>query len=448
MREVERKYRVTPDPEVFSKPITMDFQGISLKNAFRLLAEQAGVNLIVGPEVEGSVTMRLFHVPLGQVIDQILKANQLERELIGNVIRIDKRDAIQESKDARAKQYENEIKVARRKLARNKADVKKLEEEREKGLQELRKMETDVGEFGTAEQAETEIEHLGQAESIDIDGETFTFQRIQIKLAYVLPSKLVPILECIFNQRCGQTAQGGGKADKSKKEDKAYQKELEKQGFPPGWGGNQARQERFRREQRAEERLQLQKLATLKQLTEGGPGVGYGQDEVRLQKFLGYTVMWANDEFRRLFIKDLPDRIADMKRVIASLDIPKPQVLIESRLVQADRAWGRGLGIVWGGRNNQQGYLRNGSKNSIWGVTGGYTAGINTPSLSDRQPASRRTSATPPAAVARWVMGTSSQPRWSTCRQPSPVWITSWDWVSSSVSLATTSQQTSIFASS
>ena len=41
--EIIKRYQVSPDPEVFSKPVTMDFQGISLKNAFRLLAEQAGL---------------------------------------------------------------------------------------------------------------------------------------------------------------------------------------------------------------------------------------------------------------------------------------------------------------------------------------------------------------------------------------------------------------------
>ncbi len=39
--EVLKTYQITPDPDIFSKPVTMDFQGISLKNAFRLLAEQA-----------------------------------------------------------------------------------------------------------------------------------------------------------------------------------------------------------------------------------------------------------------------------------------------------------------------------------------------------------------------------------------------------------------------
>ncbi len=384
MREIEKKYRVTPDPEVFSKPITMDFQGISLKNAFRLLAEQAGVNLIVGPQVEGSVTMRLFHVPLGQVIDQILKANGLERELIGNVIRIDKSDAIQGSKDSRSKQYEEEIKSTRRKLERNKGEIKRLEKEREKGLQELRNMEARVEE--EAPEEITSVETIGETQKIEIEGEAVTFVLVRIKLSYVTPSKLKPILECVFNQKCEGVAGAASQPLKDKREERRVASELEKQGFNSGWGGTDARLERLRREQRANRRLKAQEqMAAGREGQEAGPGLGLaGGIDSRMEKILAHTIIWANDEYRMLFIKDLPERIEEMKKLISSMDIPKPQVLIESRLVQADRSWGRGLGIVWGGRNNQQGYLRNGSKNAIWGMTGGYTSGLNNPSLSDR----------------------------------------------------------------
>ena len=384
MREIERKYRVTPDPEVFSKPISMDFQGISLKNAFRLLAEQAGINIIVGTEVEGSVTMRLHHVPLGQVVDQILKTNDLDRDLMGNVMWVGKRDEIQQSKEARAKQYEIELKRTRRKLERNKGEIKKLEKEREKGLQELRKMEAKVEDETTEEV--TSVETIGETQKIEIEGETVTFVLVRIKLSYAKASAIKPILECVFNQKCeGIAAANAQVADK--REERKAARDLEKQGFQPGWAGTDSRLERVRREQRAERRVRAQE-----QIAEGGQtaeqaaagsGLAGGIDS-KMEKILAHTIIWANDDYRMLFIKDLPERIEEMKKLIASLDIPKPQVLIESRLVQADRAWGRGLGIIWGGANNQQGYLRNASKNSIWGVTGGYTAGLNNPTLSDR----------------------------------------------------------------
>jgi type IV pilus assembly protein PilQ len=383
MREIERKYRVTPDPEVFSKPITMDFQGISLKNAFRLLAEQAGINIIVGPQVEGSVTMRLFHVPLGQVIDQILKTNELDRELIGNVMWIGKLDEIKESKEARSKQYEVELRRTRRKLERNKSEIKKLEKEREKGLEELRKMEA-RGEEEAPEEI-TSVETIGETQKIEIEGEAVTFVLVRIKLSYATPSKIKPVLECVFNQKCEGITTAASQAVADKRAERKAARDLEKQGFQPGWGGTNTRLERLRREQRAERRVRAQE-----QMAAGGEapgeatGVGLaGGLDSRMEKILAYTIIWANDEYGMLFIKDLPERIEEMKKLIASMDIPKPQVLIESRLVQADRAWGRGLGIVWGGANNQIGRLLGNSKNAVWGVTGGYTAGLNNPSYSD-----------------------------------------------------------------
>lgn len=383
MREIERKYRVTPDPEVFSKPITMDFQGISLKNAFRLLAEQAGINIIVGPEVEGSVTMRLFSVPLGQVVDQILKTNDLDRELIGNVMWVGKRDEIQTSKEARAKAYEAALKSVERKLRRNKDEIKKLEKEREKGLQELKKMEERIEE--EAPEEITSVETIGETEQIEIEGEAVTFVLVRIKLSYATPTQIEPILQCVFNQKCAGITTAQSTELANKRELRRASRELEKQGFPPGWGGTDARLERIRREQRAERDVRADETAAgIREAPgEGAAGLAPGALDPKMQKILAHTIIWPNDAYRMLFIKDLPERVEEMKKLIASLDIPKPQVLIESRLVQADRAWGRGLGIIWGGRNNQLGFLRGSSKDAIWGVTGGDTAAIRTPSLSD-----------------------------------------------------------------
>lgn len=58
-----------------------------------------------------------------------------------------------------------------------------------------------------------------------------------------------------------------------------------------------------------------------------------------------------------------------MKKVIQSLDVPIPQVMVESRVVQTNRRWGRSIGVIWGGRNNQYGTLAN-EKLGYWGLTG------------------------------------------------------------------------------
>ena len=99
----------------------------------------------------------------------------------------------------------------------------------------------------------------------------------------------------------------------------------------------------------------------------------FGTDP-RMARILAQSILWADDANRILYIKDTPERIAQMRKLIYQLDIPIPQVLIESRLVQATRDWSRGVGIIWGGRQDQSGYL-SGFKQNFWGLTGGAAAG-------------------------------------------------------------------------
>lgn len=368
-REIEKTYRLTPDPEIFSKPITMDFQGISLRNAFRLLAEQAGINIILGDEVEGTLTLRLFEVPLGQVIDHILETNELDRELVGNVMRIGTRENIAKSKEFRLKQYQALVSDLDEKRSNITKQVDELEEEREKALKELTKEEKAEEEIP---EELTSFETVGETETIDIEGEAVTFVLIRVKLSYAKPSDIVPILACVFNHKCeGATTFEETVTVEEKAEQK--QEELAQQGFSPGSPGANARMETFEREQNQAKIAEA--TETMAKTAQGGQqaGTSPGVMDAKMQKILAHTVIWPNDDYGMLFIKDIPERIEDMKKLIASLDVPAPQVLIEARLVQADRSWGRGLGVQWGARNNQQGPLKN-NRTSYWGF-GGHRAG-------------------------------------------------------------------------
>ena len=144
--EILKRYQVATDPEIFNKPVTMDFQGISLRNAFRLLAEQAGINIIVGNEVTGTTTVRLFQVPLGQVIDTILNTHNLDREMMGNVMRVGSKTEMQKYKAERLKEYERRIKEVDTRLASIGKEVQKEQDTSEKALKELEKKEAGLDE--------------------------------------------------------------------------------------------------------------------------------------------------------------------------------------------------------------------------------------------------------------------------------------------------------------
>lgn len=51
-----------------------------------------------------------------------------------------------------------------------------------------------------------------------------------------------------------------------------------------------------------------------------------------------------------LIVRDLPENMSRIRAMIASLDTPTPQVLIESRIVEASTRFAREVGVQWGGQ--------------------------------------------------------------------------------------------------
>jgi len=68
-----------------STPRTFEFQGEDVPTVLRLLARQAGINLVVSEMVQGVITMRLQDVTALQAIDVIVTSKGLAMDLIENV---------------------------------------------------------------------------------------------------------------------------------------------------------------------------------------------------------------------------------------------------------------------------------------------------------------------------------------------------------------------------
>jgi type IV pilus assembly protein PilQ len=88
----------------------------------------------------------------------------------------------------------------------------------------------------------------------------------------------------------------------------------------------------------------------------------------------------ADDRTNTIIIRDTRVRVQEIFSMIAKLDLPTPQVLIEARVVQASTTFIRTLGVQWGGSYNSLG------SNYSYGLTGnnpsaaagwGYTPGAN-----------------------------------------------------------------------
>ena len=67
----------------------------------------------------------------------------------------------------------------------------------------------------------------------------------------------------------------------------------------------------------------------------------------------------------QLFVTDIPSKLEQVEALIAKIDTPVRQVLIEARIVEADDTFGRSLGVRLGGRP----FTLNGQRNSQFGAT-------------------------------------------------------------------------------
>ena len=90
-------------PEYTGEPISLNLKDVDLKDFFRLVHEISGLNIIVDPNVSGSVTMVLDSVPWDQALDIVLKDNGLGKVLEGNVLRIAKLQTLTAEQETQTK---------------------------------------------------------------------------------------------------------------------------------------------------------------------------------------------------------------------------------------------------------------------------------------------------------------------------------------------------------
>ncbi|HZX60572.1 MAG TPA: secretin and TonB N-terminal domain-containing protein [Candidatus Methylomirabilis sp.] len=84
-----------------AKRVTMDFAAIEIGRVLAIIEEVSGLNIVVGSEVRGRITVRLHDVPWPQALESILRANGYDYVRQGNVIRVDKAETLRKERDAR-----------------------------------------------------------------------------------------------------------------------------------------------------------------------------------------------------------------------------------------------------------------------------------------------------------------------------------------------------------
>jgi type IV pilus assembly protein PilQ len=113
------------------------------------------------------------------------------------------------------------------------------------------------------------------------------------------------------------------------------------------------------------------------QITGGtGGGGGAAGSASRILSVRGSVI--AEPRTNQLFVTDIPSKLEQVQQLIARLDIPVRQVLIEARIVEADDRFGRSIGVRLGGsdlrgiRGGDAGYAVGGTNRIAFG--GSYDA--------------------------------------------------------------------------
>jgi type IV pilus assembly protein PilQ len=95
-------------PKYTGEPISVNLKDVDLKDFFRLIHEISGLNVVLDPNVKGTLTIVLDDVPWDQALDIVLKNNDLSRQLEGNVLRIATVDTMRKEAESRRAQIEAE----------------------------------------------------------------------------------------------------------------------------------------------------------------------------------------------------------------------------------------------------------------------------------------------------------------------------------------------------
>ncbi len=92
----------TQERQFTGEPISLELKDADIKDVLRSFAKITGLNIVVDPDVTGSVTVNLENVPWDQCLDIILRINRLDYVIENNVLRVARMDRLTQEKQALA----------------------------------------------------------------------------------------------------------------------------------------------------------------------------------------------------------------------------------------------------------------------------------------------------------------------------------------------------------
>lgn len=111
-----------PAKKYTGEKIALDFFETDIKNVFRILREVSKRNFAIDENVKGKVTLTFDKpAPWDQVLDLVLKMNQLGRVYEGNIIRVATLETLKNEDDLRRAKIEAELEAQKKTIERKKA---------------------------------------------------------------------------------------------------------------------------------------------------------------------------------------------------------------------------------------------------------------------------------------------------------------------------------------
>lgn len=92
-----------PEAPRTGKRISLQVQRADIQSVLRLLAETGRVNLVMGEDVRGTVTLHLRNVVWDEALDIVLRSNGLGAERSGNILRVAPLKVLKDEAEARVK---------------------------------------------------------------------------------------------------------------------------------------------------------------------------------------------------------------------------------------------------------------------------------------------------------------------------------------------------------
>lgn len=83
---------IPPPPTTAPGNVSLDFKDADINNVLRILSLKSKVNIVTGPEVQGTVTIRLEDVPWEKALDVVLRTYGYVYERKDNIIRVTTKD--------------------------------------------------------------------------------------------------------------------------------------------------------------------------------------------------------------------------------------------------------------------------------------------------------------------------------------------------------------------